>query len=147
MEKKRNLEVKVYRIIMVCIVVGVVGFLAYYNFIPNVSEEQYQSTIPEELVGKEFNWRYNIGWDFHIEMDEEGLHWEGLAGDFEGRKESVQPQYTKIGDNMYFITWNVSNFIYDSIVLDFENDKVYAHSRANKNFVAIEGEIYVNGLE
>ncbi len=137
---------------IISIVVGVlvglalIGYIIFYNVFPIVDEQYEETTVPSELENKVFNWKYNVGWNFRVEMTKNAIYWEGIEGDFEGMTAEVHSVYTQISDNIYFITWNVPFMGYDSLVLDLENDIVYAHSHANAKTIAIEGEVYCNGL-
>ncbi|MEM7335331.1 MAG: hypothetical protein AAF490_24855 [Chloroflexota bacterium] len=140
------MEKNIYRFILSLFVVAAVGYGVFWTSVPVVDEQYEVASVPPELENQVFHWRYNIGWDFRVLMDEEGLHWEGFAGDFEGQTATVDPRYTKVQESLYFITWNVPYIGYDSLVLDFENNLVYAHSKGNSKSVAIAGEIYCNGF-
>lgn len=136
------MELKFYRIALSLIVLASLGYAVFWNLVPQGSEEFQQSAVPKELIDQSYSWRYENGWDFEITIDINGLHWKGIGGDFDGMSMSVKPHYRKIAENIYFVTWIVPYAGFDSLVINFESGKVYAHSKANSKFFSLEGEIY-----
>ena len=112
---------------------------------PPIDPKFLQSHIPEELAGKVFHWRYDIGWDFRVQLTEGNLHWEGFGGRFKGMRRAVQPHYRKVRDGIYFLTWKTP-FGFDSLVIDLKENLLYAHNGLGPSMLAISGEIYCNGL-
>ena len=112
---------------------------------PPIDPKFLQSHIPEELAGKVFHWRYDIGWDFRVQLTEGNLHWEGFGGRFKGMRRAVQPHYRKVRDGIYFLTWNTP-FGFDSLVIDLKENLLYAHNGLGPSMLSISGEIYCNGL-
>jgi len=136
------MEINLYRLLLVLLLVGAAG---YYFLIwrGTPAETRFQeSSIPVALKDRVFHWRYNIGWDFRVKMTEEGVHWEGFAGTFEGMTATVFPHYSQIREDVYFVTWPIPGAGVDSLVLDLRNKKVFGHIKANAKFYVIEGEIY-----
>lgn len=142
------MEKWIYRIIIAALALSGLGYFIFWSTVPGDSDANFQSrAVPAELAGKVFHWRYDNGWDFRVEMQPEALYWEGMAKSFEGMKAKVHPQYTKIDDGMYFLTWEIPMIGLDSLVINFPDRKVYAHSKANAKFYSVVGEIYCSGLE
>ena len=140
------MELKIYRAIIGLAVVIGIGYAIFWNVSPQIDEQYLESTIPAELQNQVFHWRYDVGWDFRVEIGEDEIYWEGLEEPFEGWLETVDPHITKVGENLYFATWLVPTANgFDSLVIDFENSRVYAHSKGNSKFAEISGEIYCDG--
>jgi len=136
------MELKVYRALLALLLLtGFAYYFLFYNAKPDETTHQ-ESTIPVALEGRVFHWRYDIGWDFRIEMTKEEVYWEGVGGFFDGVAATVSPHYTPISDDIYFVTWRIPFIGVDSLVLDLGNQKVFAHVKANNRFYAVAGEIY-----
>ena len=127
-------------------------FAIFWVGYPLIDDNYLASPVPEALENQIFHWRHNVGWDFRVQIGDnngEGpplLHWEGLQPPFAGWKKTVEPRITKIRKDIYFMTWTTPMGLFDSVVLDLEKEKVYTHSKVNAKFIAVEGEIYCNGL-
>ena len=136
------MELKIYRVLLTffCLA-GIAYYFLFYSSKP-VEITHQESTIPDALKGRVFHWRYDIGWDFRIEMTPEQVYWEGVGGWFDGVAATVFPHYTHINDDIYFVTWRIPFIGVDSLVLDLENQNVFAHVKANNRFYAVAGEIY-----
>ena len=142
------MEKWIYRVVIAIMVIISLGYFVFWNSVPGDSDANFQTrSVPAELEGKVFHWRYDIGWDFRVEMQSDALYWEGMAMSFEGMKAKVHPQYTKLSDDLYFLTWEVPMVGLDSVVINFAERTIYAHSKANSKFYSVKGEIYCSGLE
>lgn len=139
------METKIYRVFITLLVLGVGGYAIFWSKTPQIEEQYLTSTIPPELQDQVFHWRYDVGWDFRVEIASDAIHWEGLEEPFEGWTVSVEPHITQIREDIYFMTWEVPYVGFDSLVLDLENGRVYAHSKGNSKFANISGEIYCDG--
>lgn len=127
----------------------VAAYAIFWKIVPQIDESVLVSNIPTELKGQTFHWRYDVvGWDLRVLMGEDGtVYWEGLEEPFRGTMATVHPHFTKIRDHMYFITcWQIP-IGFDLIVVDLEEDHVYAHSKANSKFASISGYVYCNSLK
>lgn len=140
------MELKLHRAIFVLLILAGIGYSIFWNTMPGGSEAFQKSETPAELLNHDFSWRYENGWDFNITINEDGLHWQGIGGDFDGMSMSVHPHYRKVAENIYFVTWVVPYAGLDSLVIDFNENKVFAHSKANSKFFSLEGEIYCNDM-
>ncbi len=112
---------------------------------PPIDPKFLQSDIPEELAGKVFHWRYDIGWDFRVQLTQDNLYWEGFGGMFKGMRRAAQPHYRKVRDGIYFLTWK-NPVGFDSLVIDLKENLLYAQNGLGPSMVSISGEIYCNGL-
>jgi hypothetical protein len=106
--------------------------------------------IHEDLDSKVFHWSYtNLGdgpASFRVLIKDKKLHFEGVAGVVKGAIGTNVPQFSKIEENIYFITWAASHGI-ESLVINFNSMKVNAHLQFGEQLSAISGEITCNGLE
>ena len=136
------MEIKVYRITFAILLFGTAGYSIFWNIFPTSKAQYLSSFVPVDIRDGVFHWRYENGWDFRVEITSKALHWEGIGGDFEGTSMSVTPHYRQIREQLYFISWVIPFGGFDSILVDFENDRVFAHSKANNKFFSLEGEIY-----
>jgi hypothetical protein len=143
-----DIEKIFYRITLLAILTLGIGYYLFWQYVPPDADDRFlTSTIPAELDGQVFHWRYDIGWDFRIEMHDGLIYWEGMSGFFEGKKATVSPHYRKIRDQMYFISWPIPGIGVDSVVVDLEQHKVYGHSKANSKFFFVAGEVYCVSME
>ncbi len=142
-----KIELRVYRILIIIGIIAGIGYSLFYFNVPNIDPVFEETEIPAELIDKSFAWRYDIGWDFYVEIKEDSIVWTGLAGDFDGMEATVYPQYSKISDDIYFVTWEIDMVNgFDSLVINMEDNTIFGHCKANSKFVEIEGEIYYNEL-
>ncbi len=140
-----DMELKLYRILIALLLLGAVGFGLFWHLVPGTNSQHQHSTTPSELIGHNFHWRYENGWDFHVQIQDGVLHWEGVASDFEGIQTTVKPHFRQIREDLYFITWPLTVVGFDSLVLDLEAKQVFAHSKANAKFFSLQGEVYCDG--
>ncbi|MDG2175960.1 MAG: hypothetical protein P8M72_07515 [Gammaproteobacteria bacterium] len=136
------MELKLYRALLIFMVLVSSGYYFLFWSRAPFEDSHQTSQIPESFKDRIFHWRYNNGWDFRVEMTEERVNWEGLTGTFEGMSYFTYPHYTQISEEIYFVTWPIPRIGVDSLVLDLQNKRIFAHVKANAKFYAIEGEIY-----
>ena len=141
------MEKNFYRVVFALLVLSLGSYYLFFWRAQPFETTHQQTSIPPELENRVFNWKYDIGWDFRVEMTREKVYWEGLTGTFEGMSHTVYPHYTKINDHTYFITWPITRIGVDSLVVDVKNNKVYAHTKANAKFYAIQGDIYCDSVD
>ncbi len=145
--RSSRIELIVYRVVLAILVLLAIGYAAFFNNVPSVDDESVLvKTPPAELVGKNFQWSYENGWSFRVTVQDDGLHWEGVAGSFDGTTAHVEPHYREIAPGVYFMTWLLPNIGFDSVVIDLNERRVFAHTNANWAFQSIEGTIDCNGL-
>lgn len=136
------LELKIYRGLLIILLLAASGYyFLFYRSTPSETSHQ-TSQIPESFKDRIFHWRYNNDWDFRVQMTEDAVFWEGLTGTFEGMSHVTYPHYTAVSEGIYFVTWPITGIGVDSLVLDLENRRIFAHVKANAKFYAIEGVIY-----
>ena len=123
-----------------------VAYGAYWYSMPYVSPQYLSSQIPAELENKIFHWRYDIGWAFKAQMRDEALFLEGIEGEVKGKKAKVKPHITRIQHGIYFVSWAMPVVGVESLVIDFINNKIHAHSKANAKLISSPGQIHCNGL-
>lgn len=103
----------------------------------------------DDLDGKIFHWTYSkLGGgpaSFRVLIEDKKLHFQGVAGVVKGAIGTNDPQFSKIDENIYFITWESSHGV-ESLVLNFDSKKVNAHLQSETAFSAISGDITCNGL-
>ncbi|MEQ9299036.1 MAG: hypothetical protein RIF33_10750 [Cyclobacteriaceae bacterium] len=105
--------------------------------------------VHQDLDGKVFHWGYsNLGGgpaSFRVLIKNEKLHFEGVAGVVKGAIGTNTPQFSKIDEGVYFITWQASHGI-ESLVINLNTMKVNGHLQFGDELSAIGGDITCNGL-
>lgn len=128
-------------------------FIKGYNLVTPQYERAMQPAnvqAMKDLAGKYFEWTY-VDTDksestFNIRIIGKQIFIICSEGSIEGSEFKGRPQFTKVGDMVYFLTWTTYIGGEESIVLDCKNDKVYAHINSTGRFWGMTGTITCNGF-
>ncbi|MFL2840643.1 MAG: hypothetical protein ACJ0BT_02240 [Pseudohongiellaceae bacterium] len=101
-----------------------------------------------ELEGSIINYEYKGFGGFYLKLHDGTVKWQGFSGAFKDIVRVVYPKVSKIGENIYFLSWETHPENGDNVVYNFNNMTVYAHLGGGDSFTHISGEIYYhNTLE
>lgn len=133
------------------LLVGVILLQCQVTLAQDETAPEMSSTaeVHQDLDGKVFHWGYsNLGGgpaSFRVLIKNEKLHFEGVAGVVKGAMGTNTPQFSKIDQGVYFITWQASHGI-ESLVINLSSMKVNGHLQFGDSLSAIDGDITCNGL-
>ncbi|WP_268033961.1 MoaF-related domain-containing protein [Algoriphagus sp. PAP.12] len=92
-------------------------------------------------IGRTLEYQYGES-IYHVTFDSDSeMHWEAVAGDEAGAKESETYKAEWVDSQKLFITWGEANGIGVSQILDFENGTVYNHLLRDREVSIGVGEI------
>lgn len=92
-------------------------------------------------IGKTLEYQYGES-IYHVTFNSDSeIHWEAVAGDETGAKETETYKAEWVDSQKLFITWGEANGIGVSQILDFENGIVYNHLLRGREVNIGTGEI------
>lgn len=96
----------------------------------------------DEVEGTIVNYEYVGFGGFYLQVKDRKIKWKGFIGSFTDIISEVDPQVSKIADNIYMFSWAVSGDGGDNVVMNFNEMKVFGHLSQGGPIDMISGEIY-----
>lgn len=95
-----------------------------------------------DLDGDVINYEYSDFGGFHVLLSDNKITWHGYPGFFKDIVSRVEPQVSRVADNVYFASWATVRENGDNVVWNFEDMRVYAHLGGGRAFKMIHGVIH-----
>lgn len=83
-----------------------------------------------DLEGKFIEYEYVDFGTFRLAIYDNKIKWRGYGGYFDGIVSQVEPQISKISEDIYFLSWIFGEGGGDNVVVNFKTKKVFAHLRS-----------------
>ena len=80
-----------------------------------------------DLEGSVINYSYTDWSGFQFAIYDNKVKWHGFEGYFKDIAREVVPQFSRVGDNIYFTSWQTSGNGGDNVVHNFNTMEVNAH--------------------
>ncbi len=95
-----------------------------------------------DLEGNVINYEYVDFGGFHVRIADEQMVWRGFVGYFEDIVSRVEPRFSKVADDIYFVSWPTVGEAGDNVVWNLETMQVFAHLGSGEAFMMIHGDIH-----
>lgn len=95
-----------------------------------------------ELEGTLINYEYVGFGGFYLAIQEDTIKWKGFVGSFKNVIAEVDPQVSKVGDDLYLLSWPVSGNNGDNVLMNFRDMTVFGHLSQGGPIDMISGSIY-----
>ena len=98
-----------------------------------------------DLEGKVFHYAYEGFAGFRVLIERNRLKFQGVSGEFEGITKLETPQFSKVSDGVYFMSWSVLGDMGDNVVVNLRDMKVFGHLGPGSDYRQIHGDIHCFG--
>jgi phenolic acid decarboxylase len=116
------------------------------TIVDSVAETNTSGSGYRDLEGKFIDYQYIDFANFQLAFYDNKLTWYGYDGYFKDIIAQVEPQISKVNENIYFLSWLIPAGGGDNVVVNFDNNKVFAHlhqpsAERSTDFELIHGSI------
>ena len=94
-----------------------------------------------DLDGRVFHYGYVGFAGFRVLIERNRLKFQGVSGEFEGITKLQTPRFSKVRDDLYFMSWPVLGDMGDNVVVNVRDMRVFAHLGAGSDYRQLRGDI------
>lgn len=89
----------------------------------------------KDIIGKTYEFNYSEEYVYHIRFESDSkVNWKLVKGEFPGATEETDDFiFTKISDNIIFVSWVEKSGLGYSSIMDFSNNKLTTHGREDNS--------------